>query len=171
MPRKNVILGGYAMPREDLVAWSAREAETNPVYKRCLEKMDGLVILAVDHYLRKQKLDHLIKQSYLPKAGHGACSLTRCNNTNVIFYRRSATKQTMAKFRPDDWKRFRETVTDQAVKARLQAAFHMALPEWSVVVHGPRAMLYDATPNMFEEDGDRLIELLQNGPQGPCDVA
>ncbi|KAG8742237.1 hypothetical protein FRC10_001783, partial [Ceratobasidium sp. 414] len=61
-----VILGGYAMSLEDLEAWSAREAETNPVYKRCLEKKQHLVV-TLGYYVRKKKLD--IRLHYPPKDG------------------------------------------------------------------------------------------------------
>ncbi len=47
----------------------------------------------------------------------------------------------------------------------------MTLPKWSVVMEGPQAVLYDPTLEMFKERRAELIELLQNGPPGPCDVA
>ncbi|KAG9090049.1 hypothetical protein FS749_000859 [Ceratobasidium sp. UAMH 11750] len=167
---QNFILGGYYMSREDLESWSDREAGVNPAFKRCLDRNSGSVGLAVADYLRKQKLDHLVGRQHPPKAEHGACKATRCNNTNYIFYRRIAMIRTMTNFRPYDWEQFQETPFDQEVKAKLEQALNMTLPKWSMIVWGPRAMLYDPTPEMFNEKGDELVELLQNGPLGPCHV-
>ncbi|KAG9090050.1 hypothetical protein FS749_000860 [Ceratobasidium sp. UAMH 11750] len=69
----------------------------------------------------------------------------------------------MANFKPHDWEWFKETPADREVKAQLERNLSMTLPEWAMVVWGPRAMLYDPTPEMFEERGDELVESRQNG--------
>ncbi|KAG9084193.1 hypothetical protein FRC06_004178, partial [Ceratobasidium sp. 370] len=68
----------------------------------------------------------------------------------------------MTNFKPQDWERFKETPADREIKAKLEEALNITLPEWSMVVWGPRAMLYDPTPKMFEEQGNELVELLMN---------
>ncbi|KAG9090051.1 hypothetical protein FS749_000861 [Ceratobasidium sp. UAMH 11750] len=161
------ILGGYCIPKEELKAWSTREAESNPLYKQILDRKGGNPNLAVESYLWRHGLGRLIKQQNPRKAEHGGCGF-HCIHTNFIFYRRCATIVKMTNFKPHDWERFKETPADREVKERLENTLNMTLPEWSMVVWGPRAMLYDPTPEMFEERGDELVELLRNGPPGPC---
>ena len=74
----------------------------------------------------------------------------------------------MANFKPKDWARFKERTADRAAKARLEKALHMTLPEWSIVVWGDGAALYNPTPEMFEERMEDLSELLSNGSPESC---
>ncbi|KAG8702861.1 hypothetical protein FRC08_003204 [Ceratobasidium sp. 394] len=73
----------------------------------------------------------------------------------------------MANFRPYDWEQFQETPFDREVKAKLEQALNVTLPKWSMIVWGPRAMLYDPTPEMFSERGDRTGRAAAKWSTGP----
>lgn len=40
---------------------------------------------------------------------------------------------------------------------------HITLPEWSILIWGPGAVVYDATREKIEEGGEELLERLRNG--------
>ena len=54
--------------RDQLRAWSKKEAQDNPLWKRCLDAEGGFVNLALDLYFETLKLDHLIETQEPPKA-------------------------------------------------------------------------------------------------------
>ncbi|KAG8702862.1 hypothetical protein FRC08_003205, partial [Ceratobasidium sp. 394] len=54
----------------------------------------------------------------------------------------------------------------------LESVLHMEFSKWSVVIQGPRAILYDPIPEtLLEENEHELDKLLRNAPPGPCDIA
>ncbi|KAG9080911.1 hypothetical protein FRC06_006004 [Ceratobasidium sp. 370] len=164
---RTVILAGYCISKEDLKDWSDHKAKTDEYYRRGLEAGGRASILGVKFWLQVQKLDHLIQQQHPPEPEHGGCDF-RCPRFNYIFYRRRATIWTMAKFRSADWARLVEKPSDIEVKEKLEAAFGFKLSRWTVVLWGPRGMVYDPTPDMFEAQKDEIVQRLENGPPGPC---
>jgi hypothetical protein len=47
---------------EELEIWSTKQAQSDPVYERCVRKSIGGADLIIDKYLTKKKLDHLFGQ-------------------------------------------------------------------------------------------------------------
>ncbi|KAG9105141.1 hypothetical protein FRC07_009577 [Ceratobasidium sp. 392] len=170
MGRQTTVFAGYVISKEDLEDWSEREEKVNPLYKKCLIGKDGAISLAIDYYLRREKLDHLSSQQHPPKLEHGGCGY-HCEQSNYIFYRRRGTVSSMANAKPRDWKRLQESQADIEAKAQLETALHIKLSKWTIIIWGPRAMLYDPPLELFEGGKPELVEELQNGPPGPCGAA
>ncbi|KAG8781091.1 hypothetical protein FRC12_022248 [Ceratobasidium sp. 428] len=166
-PRKTLVLSGYFISREKLDQWSEHQEKINPVYKRCLRQEAGFVDFAVDSYLRKNKLGGLVKQQYTPMPEHGGCG-AHCSNWNIVLYRRYGETTSLAKCKPTVWKRFEEKPADLDVKQKIESALHLELSEWTTIVWGPTAMMYNATLEAFEERKTELVEQIENGPPGPC---
>ncbi|KAG9109211.1 hypothetical protein FRC07_008355 [Ceratobasidium sp. 392] len=167
VPKKTLVISGYFIPREDLDSWSESEEKVNPEYKKCLKQEGGFVTIAVALYLRKMKLGHLFKLQFAPKPEHGGCG-GHCWNCNVVFHRRYGTISSMAKCRPKDWKRFEQKATDSEAKRVIEDLLHLQLSDWTTIVWGPTAMVYDATCEMWEARGAELVQELENSPPGPC---
>ncbi|KAG8777952.1 hypothetical protein FRC12_000106 [Ceratobasidium sp. 428] len=144
--RNTTIYAGYYISREDLNKWSEREEKVDGGWKKCLTRKKGLVDLAVDSYLWRKQISHLVKQQFPPKPEHGG----------------------LANCQLKDWERFRETPVDREVKEKLEEVLHIGLSEWTTIVWAPRGMLYGATDEMVKQGGTELIERLENGPPGPC---
>ncbi|KAG8781090.1 hypothetical protein FRC12_022247 [Ceratobasidium sp. 428] len=118
------IYAGYYTSREDLNKWSEREEKVNGGWKKCLTRKKGLVDLAVDSYLWRKKIPHLVKQQFPPKLEHGGCGLHRWNSS-FIFYRRCGVTKSLANCKLKDWQRFRETPVDREVKEKLEEVLHI----------------------------------------------
>ncbi|KAG8781093.1 hypothetical protein FRC12_022250 [Ceratobasidium sp. 428] len=167
MHRNTTVYAGYYISREGLNSWSEREEKDNEGWKKCLTRKKGLVDLAIDSYLWRKKIGHLVKQQFPPKPEHGGCG-SHCWNSNFIFYRRCGVTKSLANFKPKDWERFKETPADREVKKQLEDILHIELSEWTTIVWAPRGMLYEPTEEMVKQGGADLIERLENGPPGPC---
>ncbi|KAG9119560.1 hypothetical protein FRC07_005364 [Ceratobasidium sp. 392] len=166
-PKKTIVLAGWFIPREELDKWSEREEKVNEVYRRCLKQEAGFVTLAVYAYLRKHQLEKSIKYHFTPMPKHGNCG-RHCWNCNIVYYRRYGEVSSMAKCKPGHWKRFEPKPADLEVKKQIEDVLNLQLSEWTTIVWGPTAMVYDATCEMFEARGAELIEELENSPPGPC---
>ncbi|QRV83101.1 hypothetical protein RhiJN_11117 [Ceratobasidium sp. AG-Ba] len=160
-----MVLRGYYISRKEYEEWSAREAEKNLLYAKCLRAKSGIILLAVNSYLRRMKLDHLIDQQQPPTPEHGGCGI-QCPHVNTIFYRQLGTVRSMANCKPQDWARFSGKPPDLEAKNLVEEALNIRLSEWTMIVWGPRAMLHNPTEEMFKERGEELCDLLENGPEG-----
>ncbi|KAG8720469.1 hypothetical protein FRC09_009518 [Ceratobasidium sp. 395] len=166
-PRLTSIYAGYFVSKEELVQWSKREAEVNPAYKRCLRQEAGFFGFAIDAYLSKNKLGDLVKRQYMPMPEHGGCG-RQCSNWNTVFCRRHAEANSLANCKPAVWKRFEPKHADLEVKQKLKETLHIELSDWTTIVWGPTAMVYNVTPEEFEDSKAKIIEQIERGPPGPC---
>ncbi|KAG9127382.1 hypothetical protein FRC07_014442 [Ceratobasidium sp. 392] len=167
MRMNTLVFAGYFISREGLDEWSESREQVDPMYKRCLARRKGLVSDAVELYLERKGLGHIVKYQFPPKPEHGGCG-GHCWNCNFIFYRRRGMISSMAKCKPKDWERFEEKDTDVEAKNKVEETLNIQLSEWTTIVWGPTGMLYDAKREMFDERGAQLIEELEDGPVGPC---
>ncbi|KAG9119561.1 hypothetical protein FRC07_005365 [Ceratobasidium sp. 392] len=165
-PRRTIVVSGWFICKEILENWSECEEKVNADYRKCLKREAGTGPLAVASYLRMKKLGRLVKLQYTLKPEHGGCG-RHCWNHNIVFYRRFGGIPSMSKCRPADWKRFEQEDADFEIKQRLEDALHFQLSNWSTIVWGPTAMVYDASREMWETRGAELVEKLENGPVGP----
>lgn len=95
---------------------------------------------------------------------HGACDV-HCEEENFLFYRRHALTPSLAKFH--SWHKVVETPADAEIKVRL-GELGLKLSEWSIIAWGPTGVVYDLTPEAFQEKKDEIMKTLEQAGPGPC---
>ncbi|KAG8728491.1 hypothetical protein FRC11_010949 [Ceratobasidium sp. 423] len=161
-----IIYAGYLVDRDELEAWSTKFAEVDATYKECLENgcRSKKAYGGIQGYLVAKQLDRQVGQSYIPIPGHGHCSLS-CESFVFIFYRRRGHACGLETFR--NWAKYQENQKDLVIKNTLEA-MGIPLQSWSIVALGPARVEYNLSQERFKAEQDRIINLLEHGPRGPC---